>query len=338
MKSLRIFTSVLLSTVMTCGVYCVPVHGEQAYDEEVNEENTLALLKAYDPEGWDIVSFNIREGNASIEDWLIYADSNADGLGTVMHEEYHTYTFYRNPYYIVEDGIYIGSETIRLTDGQEFHIPYRNPDNTMYITETYARTIPEELRTFRYDTYVSEGAADVSNKSGIYGLLNEYSAYSWGFHTDLRLYPYFAANDNFLDFYNDCINDYQAYAEFRFWTLGLLNYERQYAPEYYEEHMNNILWINAYCGTTMQFRDMIDTFEAYCAVMSDTKSWKPYSERLPEDREKRGIPMLQEASSAPELSAIEQELFRRCTITFQSTGKSCSKQTKRIPSPRHYDR
>ena len=338
MKLYRLIASLLLSVLLGLNVCFVPASAESRYDDEVNEENALALLKEYDPEGWAVIRFNMDNGDSSVEKWLVHADSNADGLDTVMHEEYHMYTFHRNDYFIRENGEYIGSETIRLTDGQEFYIPYRNYKNEMYKSEIYARTIPEDLRTFRYDTYISKGSVNTSNVDGIYGLLNEYSAYSWGFHTELCLYPFYRSSQTFMDFYICGINNYQAYAEFRFWILGLLNYERQYDPKYYEVHMNNTEWINAYCGTTMQFRDQIRLFEEYCQIMSDDKTWKPYSERLAGDIESWDISKLTKAASDPELSAIEQELFRKCTISFNSEENTGRKRTQRIPSGRHYYR
>ncbi|MBR3358369.1 MAG: hypothetical protein IKG46_11190 [Solobacterium sp.] len=336
MKLYRIIASLLLSMILGLNVCFVPASAESRYDDEVNEENALALLREYDPVGWEVVSFNIDNGHSSVEDWLIHADSNAYGLGTVMHEEYHMYTFYRNDYFIRENGDYIGSETIRLTNGLEFRIPYRNPGNTMFKTETYACTIPQDQRTFRFDTYVSNGTNTSANVNGIYGLIDEYAAYSWGLHTELCLYPFYRSSQIFIDLYNCGINDYQAYAEFRFWILGLLNYEKKYAPEYYEVHMNNIEWINAYCGITMQFREMIRQFEEYCAVMEDSKTWKPYSERLAEDRESRGIIMLNEVTSAPEYSEIEAELFRKCTISFSQEENTGRKLARRGTSSRHY--
>ena len=336
MKAMQIMTSLLISTLGLTG--SVPVYAEQAYDEDVTEDTMIALLQEYDPESWQIVQFNKSIGEDDICNWLDQAGYEVGNLGTVVHEECHTYTFYKNDYFITDNGRPTASETIRLTDGQEFWIPYRDPDNVSFKTETYARTIPEDLRTFRYKTYVSEGSNNASNVHGIYGLLNEYSAYSWGFHNQLRMIPYYEKHQIYGDLFNNCINDYQAYAEFRYWTLGLLDYERKYAPDYYEAHMNNTEWINAYCGTTMQFRAMIRQFEAYCSTMSDDRTWKPYWQRLEEDKESRGILMLEKECASAELSAIEQELFQKCTITWQMTDASPVRSAGRILTGKHRHR
>ena len=314
MEKTKRFLRAVLTVPVTIAMMTVNVIAAPAFNAPVNEANALALLKEYDPEGYYVVNFEKQNNYSNIPFWLSGTNSNADGLDVTVHEEYHGYTIHKNGYFRDTENGYDRIETIRLTDGREIIVPFLSPDGTMYATKSFTKTLPESMRTDRYNTYVSEGSENSSNVDGIYGLLNEYSAYSWGFSNQMHLYPYYKANNTFYDFFNNCINDYQAYEEFRYWTLGLLNYEQKNAPKHYVAHMNNIDWINAYCGTTMQARDMIKQFTEYCSVMSDSQTWASYSYRLTSEKESRGINMLEEASAQPELKAIEDELFASSTI------------------------
>ena len=288
-----------------------------AFDAPATEENAVALLQAYDPEGYYIVKTQIDSGSSSLSFWLSGYGSLAGRLDTAVHEEFHGYTHEKNGMggwsgnnYVQHETIYAGKEN------GDIIIDYLNAGGKDYKTENFTKSLPEEMRTFRYDTYASEGASASSNQNGIYGLINEYAAYHWGFQNQLALYPYYKANNSYDDFYNGCINDYQAYEEFRYWILGLLNYEKKNAPEQYKIHMENKQWIKAYYLITTRFRKWIDMYKKYLAEIdkSGEYSWQTYTKRLEDEMENyRGINMLEKASSAKELKAIEDLIFAKAT-------------------------
>ena len=281
-----------------------------AYDAPATEENALALLKEYDPEGYYIVQTGIAAGESTLSFWLMSPQNLAPALDTAVHEEFHGYTHIKNGMSGRSGNRWVQIETIYLgKEKGDIIIDYQWADGTAYKTENFTKTIPENMRTFRYNTYVAENADPSANQVGIYGLINEYAAYHWGFYNQLALYPYYKANNVFSDFFNSCINDYQAYEEFRYWTLGLLNYEKTHAPEQYKVHMNNKAWCKAYYEITMRFRAAIDTFTKLCNETTVNDSWTTYPRRLADEKESRGINMLEAASSDPALKAIEDMIF-----------------------------
>ena len=304
-----VFTIPLTIAMTTAAVFAAP-----AYDAPVNETNAMALLKEYDPDGYYIVQTTKQMGSTGFSSWLQGSSNNAEALDTAVHEECHEYTHTKNDPLIYTDGGWLERETIYVGNGMaDIIVPFLFANNTVYKTENFTKTIPESMRTFRYDDYVAEGSELSSNQEGIYGLLNEYNAYSWGMNNQMMLYPYYKANNTYVDYFNACANGYQAYEEFRYWTLGLLNHERKNAPDQYKVHMNNIDLVNAYCITTTRFRTMIEEFKKNAAVMSDSNT-RDYTARLEYDMDWRGITMLENASAAAELKAIEEELFASATI------------------------
>lgn len=304
-----VFTIPLTIAMTTAAVFAAP-----AYDAPVNETNAMALLKEYDPDGYYIVQTTKQMGSTGFSSWLQGSSNNAEALDTAVHEECHEYTHTKNDPLIYTDGGWLERETIYVGNGMaDIIVPFLFANNTVYKTENFTKTIPESMRTFRYDDYVAEGSELSSNQEGIYGLLNEYNAYSWGMNNQMMLYPYYKANNTYVDYFNACANGYQAYEEFRYWTLGLLNHERKNAPDQYKVHMNNTDLVNAYCITTTRFRTMIEEFKKNAAVMSDSNT-RDYTARLEYDMDWRGITMLENASAAAELKAIEEELFASATI------------------------
>ncbi len=300
----------LLSIPVLFSLTTLQIAAAPAYDAPATEENALALLKEYDPEGYYIVQTQISSGESSLSFWLMGSQNLAPALDTAVHEEFHGYTHSKNGMSRRSGYNWVQIETIYL--GKEIGdiiIDYQWANNTVYKTENFTDTIPQSMRTFRYDTYAKKDVETSSNQVGIYGLINEYAAYHWGFYNQLALYPYYKANNVFSDFFNSCINDYQAYEEFRYWTLGLLNYEKTHAPEQYKVHMNNKDWCKAYYLVTKRFRAAIETFTKLCNETTVRDSWTSYPNRLADEKESRGINMLEAASSDPALKAIEDMIF-----------------------------
>ena len=314
MSEPRRFLRTVLTIPLTIAMTTAAVFAAPAYDAPVNETNAMALLKEYDPDGYYIVQTTKQMGSTGFSSWLQGSSNNAEALDTAVHEECHEYTHTKNDPLIYTDGGWLERETIYVGNGMaDIIVPFLFANNTVYKTENFTKTIPESMHTFRYDDYVAEGSELSSNQEGIYGLLNEYNAYSWGMNNQMMLYPYYKANNTYVDYFNACANGYQAYEEFRYWTLGLLNHERKNAPDQYKVHMNNIDLVNAYCITTTRFRTMIEEFKKNAAVMTDSNT-RDYTARLEYDMDWRGITMLENASAAAELKAIEEELFASATI------------------------
>jgi hypothetical protein len=96
-------------------------------------------------------------------------------------------------------------------------------------------------------------------------MLNEFSAYYWGMHASLSLYPYIDKHATSGMDWKSYINDYQnnknAYAEFYYFTLVYLEYARKNEPEIYKTIINNKDYMVAMNTMETKFRKLIKTGE-----------------------------------------------------------------------------
>ncbi|MBO6206942.1 MAG: hypothetical protein J6O73_08370 [Lachnospiraceae bacterium] len=299
---------------------------------EVNVTNALAILDEYDPEGSYIVHSMIDKGE-DIGFWLDGEKSNARALDTAVHEEFHSYTFRMAGGWKM--AIYIG-------DDENINVEYTD----LCKTEEWAANLPESLRTFRYDTYVSAGSSPDSNTRGVYGLLNEFAAYSWGMNNAICLYPYYEAHpftfDTWNGFINSCENNYQAFCEFRFYTLGYLDYLQNAHPEMWNDVMNNQNYINAYCVTEKRFENLIAEYLAkkedlikQGAVEHGKYIYFGNTGTVLFDSARE---VLLEQIESPELQAQEQLLFSKCDHSLPGEKKPTEGVTpeQSIPSLEDY--
>jgi len=160
-------------------------------------------------------------------------------LGTTVHEEYHGFQF----------------RGYQLVNGAAVSIS--RSGNRMVKTEAAASRIPVDLRTFRWDTYVSPGNRNSSNVQGAYGLLIELSAYYYGGMAveDCAGYVvrYFDKNGHTTSalelassYFNSFWNNELAFHEFMYWTLEYLLYLKDNDPELYQSYMNNESYRNTF--------------------------------------------------------------------------------------------
>lgn len=227
-----------------------------AFNAPVSAENALAVAAECDPDGYYILQDGLKNGD-DISFWLFGADNNAEGLDTAVHEQTHSYTWHHGVFN--RQGY---SEAIYLGNGADLTVP----QTATFKTEEWAGQLPAELQTFRYSTYVAPGANPSANQDGVYGLLNEFSAYSWGMHTELNLTDYYKTGPQNIDTWqgwiNSCENNFTAFCEFRFWMLGYLDYAYNNHRDVWNGIMGNQNFINAYCLTERRFENQIALYKA----------------------------------------------------------------------------
>ena len=230
------------------------------WDAKVTKENVLALLKAYDKDGY----FLVDQGYKRQDDFLSYYDNPMffdgppvrllDALSTVVHEEFHDNSF---------DDAQEGKNSYRLYVGGDTVIM---PLTEVFETKEMADSVPENCRTFRFSTYVSEPAEGmIFNIDGAYGLLNEFCAYRWELHNGVSMFDYIDACGDGLNawkkYLNICVNARSAYAEFKYYILHYLWYAREHHPEVYQGIMGNEQFRQVYRMNEEGFRVSISTFE-----------------------------------------------------------------------------
>lgn len=216
----------------------------------VTEENVLKLLRQFDKDGYFLVDYGYRRNTP----WMSYysqGDRLIDSLDTVVHEEFHDYSIVGNQ----KQRIYTGRKHAIIVDFTK-----------IFKTVEMVRSVPKRCRTTRFPTYVSKPVPNLaSNVQGIYGLLNEFSAYHWGMNNNIHMFAYY---DRFADAMNtwnsfvaDGASNRLAYAEFKYYILHYLYYAKQHHPLVYRQIMSNKKFRTAYRINERHFWKMIQTFE-----------------------------------------------------------------------------
>ncbi len=157
--------------------------------------------------------------------------------GTMVHETTHKHNHGVTDYnwkthmwserVLVEPGI-----AIEYEQTQTFH------------SELFISIVPKEApkKIFRYDLYVSKGTFPSANVCGIYGLMNEFSAYKNGTRASTE-----AANtaaklkdDKMIQLLGrQACGEYFAYYEFRLFIAWYLEYAQKNKPDIYKKIMEN---------------------------------------------------------------------------------------------------
>lgn len=225
-----------------------------AYFKYVNlnrskEEQILYFAKRYSPEGYYILS-----QSKNFMNWFRTGDFLRN-LPTAVHEECHAYSMLS---YLKG-----GARQSRFYLGDGKTVAVKHTD--VFKTKEMASTIPQDLRTFRFDTYI--GNADdylAANSLGVYGLLDEFTAYYYGTRTACELYDYYMTldqtPDNWFDYISNVSGQYFAHAEFRFYILKYLMYAKQNYPNIYKDIMANKEFKQVFNTIDVKFAQIIDEF------------------------------------------------------------------------------
>jgi hypothetical protein len=173
---------------------------------------------------------------------------------TIIHESTH----HKN----TREGIYLGpNKYLLFTDAEKNDVQY------FYKSELIADFLPidAEEKIFRFETYIGEGSGVSANLSGIFGLMDEYSAYQNGCSAALVAY------DNALQekdttlaitFFKEALATYYAYYEFNSFIGAYLKYGKTKEPIIYQKIMNNSTLRRAYSINTIEFEKAIATINS----------------------------------------------------------------------------
>ena len=303
-------------------------------DSPVNAENALAILRAYDSDGYHMVNYNMQQGESSFSTWIDGSESNAGALDTAVHEECHGYTHgkggieYFNGNAFWNEAIYIGG-------GKDIMVSEATTVN-VFPTSEMAKGIPESLRTFRYETYISEGSVVSANLDGPFGLLNEFNAYSWGLNNQLKLFEYYKLHGTSFDvwkrFANSGYNNRKAYAEFRYWTLRYLDYAKTNHRDVYDFFLSNQSFVDAFCLTQERFEKEIKEFDERVGQIvtlanADGRSARVEGDTLWIDRRGTSVVdseyyMLMDEIAKPQYQAIDKAIHAKQSNTKKSLAQA----------------
>ena len=243
----------LFSMLLVLFVLSAAVPAEAAVPKPgaaVTKKNVLKLIKTYDKDGYYFLTHGRKNRGMDFMQWFTRGRITAD-LDTAVHEQCHLNTIHDRS----SERIYKGKK--------KFYTVKYTP---VFKTKKTASSVPKACRYSRYNIYVADPMPNLSsNVQGVYGLLNEFCAYSWGMNNTVKLYPYYKkyASDynDWSPFFISGANNRQAYAEFNFFILHYLNYAKKHYPKHYKKIMANKAFKAAYKYTEKKFRKNIKTWE-----------------------------------------------------------------------------
>jgi len=194
-------------------------------DADAKRKQYVRILKDYSPDSYSLI--NILMKKSSNYDVLEYIRGTAplsSEMNTAVHEGNHVYThsagFPRTLSYFICSG-----ETVNVTWTDVF--PGRDIQDA----------IPENLRTFRYKTYiVAPYSSSSTQDQGIFGLLDEFNSYYQGTLASCNLLGYYQKNllkdriDPYFDFLSGIYGTYFAYYEFKYFIYTYLLYAKKKRP------------------------------------------------------------------------------------------------------------
>jgi hypothetical protein len=180
---------------------------------------------------------------------------------TVMHETIHRYNSeFPTPGmlgYLVEPGIEI---TVIPTE------TFRSAEVSQYAPEDASQKI------FRYNTYLSDSSRLSTNVTGIYGLMDEFSAY----HNGVRACVIAAQNAmakgdtaRAAGFISQAAGTYFAYYEFNLFIAWYLHTAKANYPEKYSELLGNNNLRLAYTLLDADFKETVDNLKRTSSLVQE---------------------------------------------------------------------
>lgn len=242
-KKICIFLSLILFINIfmpeTCSAGSVPKP-----DAAVTESNVMSVIKSCDAEGAYILKLSAEKGR-NILSWWYSGNSITSAMDVAVHEECHRYIHYG------KTSLW-NAKILHIYVGKKKEV--KVSCSKVFYTTKMKNSIPKRFRTSRYDTYVAN-KENVSNLSsdvdGVYGLLNEFTAYCWGMNTAVSLYNYYSNLDNTPDTWMEYLyvaggNKILSYVELKYFILHYILYAKKYHPKVYRGIIKNKKFAKAY--------------------------------------------------------------------------------------------
>lgn len=184
-------------------------------------------------------------------------------FGTVIHESTH---HFNESKYMVIPGIEIPVER-----------------TTLFTSNEFGKIVPADAHTriFRFETYVGDSAIVSANKAGIYGLLDEFSAYENGTRADvMAARSALDKGDTALakSFLSQAKGTYFAYYEFNLFMAWYLHYAKTNHADIYKTTMANNNLRVAYTMIDQEFKSTITELRKTAQAAGEGKNYLSYSD------------------------------------------------------------
>jgi signal peptidase I len=200
--------------------------------------------------------YNSMAGNKTI---MYAGDTNIrfpDELETLIHESTHRYNKE-----VWEWGQNINHRYM-ITPGHDLWARHTK----LYASSEFIAIVPKDAPTkiFRYGLYVGPGSHVSANSWGIYGMMDEFSAYYNGARSAWIGYHMAKSRGDKKSmeiFEQRCLGTYFAWYEFRTFAGWYLTYAKMKHPDVYKETMENRDIAKVFAELDRQFGDMAKEIE-----------------------------------------------------------------------------
>ncbi len=187
----------------------------------------LQWLQEYSPTGYFIIhDYETRSNHPGFHlQWV--KDKPFPMAGTPIHETSHALDNYNSM-------STVGSFSYPIGGGKTLKViaPF-----TPFFSSEMAVDIPQSLRNSATSTYIMTGSNNMSVGSGLYGLFEEWSAYTTELKAISEMAPcikaHFDTKDNWFDFVNDEYFVTPDEIEFRYFALRYIMYAKKKYPDIY---------------------------------------------------------------------------------------------------------
>jgi hypothetical protein len=247
---------------------------------QISEQWVLETLRKYSPSSYSIINqYKINGTSISFEGSTISSNmahlefckmkdikSFLSSISTTVHETTHAFDS-QIPYMLAKQGLFkfnnFSNEGFIFDENTK--IGYNYPEIKFFQSRELASVIPENLRTFRFKTYVvPESNFQSTQSSGIIGLLDEFNAYYHGSKVIYDLLPVYkeAYGNNFLwSWSSDFASNADAFYEFDFWIKEYLLYAKSNNPALYETLKSDQTFKSIYKNIRLRFSSLITQYE-----------------------------------------------------------------------------
>ena len=190
-----------------------------------------------------------------------------DEIGTAVHESCHGYESMK-----VFDYITSGEIAYEFEDNYSVYFLASDEEYVVKHTKTFpsrefADEVPEKYRTLRYKTYINSPVQNLgTQQKGIYGLMDEWTAYYNGFKTTVLNFPEYEklAQRNagkYLKYIEHAASNKVAYFEFKYYILHYLYFARANYRDVYNEVIHNQEFIKSYIAVDQAYAKIIRDYE-----------------------------------------------------------------------------
>ena len=198
----------------------------------------LSISKKYSPAAYEILKSDKEKKFVTYANNAETAQDLLSNFNTVVHETCHGYNFEIGLTSAWENEGYFITEKISIAAQQGSYFPSR------LLNKMVPKDQQEKI--FRYDTYVGGEPGNSSTLEGIYGFLNEFSAYYHGTKADLDMRSYYETFRPYTDarcwteeYLSHMQSTLYAYYEFRLFIAWYLIYAEKYEQKVFTDFIKN---------------------------------------------------------------------------------------------------